>query len=58
MKFGDLIRDKARKRVGVILDIYESIVQIHYKVLSSNGKVEWFPTNYESGSCEVINENR
>ena len=58
MKIGDLIKDKATQKIGVIVDIYESIIQSHYKVINLNGEVEWFPTDYMSGSCEVINENR
>jgi len=58
VKIGDLIIDRATQRVGIVVDIYESIVQNHYKVLSSNGAIEWFPTDYMSGSCEVVNEGR
>ena len=58
MKIGDLIIDRATQRVGIIVDVYESIIQSHYKVLSSSGSIEWFPTDYMSGSCEVVNEGR
>ena len=58
MKIGDLIRDIQTQRIGIVVDIYESIAQTHYKVINLKGDTEWFPKDFANGKCEVVNENR
>ncbi len=58
MKIGDLIRDIQTQRIGIVVDIYESIAQTHYKVINLKGGTEWFPKDFANGKCEVVNEGR
>jgi len=58
MKVGDLIRDKEYPEdMGIIVNKVKGVADV-YRVLATNGNLEFHDKSYIEKDCEVISESR